>query len=194
VLVVGLPFIAVLLVCSQAATAYRQSLQLLTLLSGTDSDTGCENKLRLREALQTAFAFYQRYDSPSCALILCVYWQPGAQTKETVLLMDEGLRRICGIWRSRLRVTDRLFRLADNRFIFLLQNTAPENASVLIDDLMRAIAHYELPGKERFRLSHVLVDVSEVGSAETWLASLMSHHCSSEATPEQHHAVSGSKA
>ncbi len=176
-LMVTLPYLCLVAMCYLTKDTFRQSLRRVIQLSGSDLETGCENKLRLREALQAALALHKRYGTAVCALVFCV--QSATEANASLPIpADAGLRKLCGLWRSRLRTTDRLFRLTDNRFVFLLLETGEAGATSLLQDLLHATHHYEIGELPTLQISHCCLPVQGVQSVDAWLANMMSHQCS----------------
>lgn len=168
---VCLPYIAVLLVCLYLGLArYRMSRALQQAL-GCDLVTGCDNKARLQQFLQEALDNKQRYAIPTSVIVLNVQVSEG-------VLPDSMLQTLCTIWRSRLRVTDRVCRLSDDRFVCLLSNTPVEKAVCARDDLIKAVAHYEFDDKCHLLLTSRIVDIAELNSSTAGLAVLLQKECS----------------
>jgi GGDEF domain-containing protein len=170
---VGLPFMTALLLCLYLALARHKMSHALQQALGTDLVTGCDNKPRLQQFLQDVLETHQRYATPASVVVLQVQLASGGLTTAS----DAMLQTLSQIWRSRLRATDRLCRLSDDRFVCLLSNTPADKASVVRDDLLKAAAHYEFADKSRLRLASAIIDIAEMGSPAAGLERLLTWQC-----------------
>lgn len=170
---IGLPFMTALLLCLYLAQARHKMSGALQQALGTDLATGCDNKSRLQQLMQELLDALQRYAIPASVIVLHVQFTPGG----LVTPSDTMLQTLCSVWRSRLRATDRLCRLSDNRFVCLLSNTPVDKATFARDDLLKAAAHYEFADKSRLTLSSAIIDIAEIGSPAAGLERLITWQC-----------------
>lgn len=170
---VGLPFMTALLLCLYLAQARHKMSVALQQALGTDLVTGCDNKSRLQQLLQELLDALQRYATPASVIVLHVQLTPEGLATPS----DAMLQTLCTVWRSRLRATDRLCRLSDERFVCLLSNTPADKAIFARDDLLKAAAHYEFADKSRLTLCSAIVDIAEMGSPSAGMERLMTWQC-----------------
>lgn len=167
---VALPFIAALLVCLYLALARSSMSCALQQALGCDLITGCDNKPRLQQFLQDALDSLQRYAIPTSVIVLQVQLTQGVRS-------DAMLQTLCTIWRSRLRTTDRLCRLSDDRFVCLLSNTPTDKAVFARDDLLKAVSHYEFDDKNLLLLTSAIIDISDMNTTADGMELLLGKEC-----------------
>lgn len=167
---VALPFIAALLVCLYLALVRSSMSSALQQALGCDLVTGCDNKPRLQQLLQDALDSFQRYAIPTSVIVLQVQLTQGVRS-------DAMLQTLCTIWRSRLRATDRLCRLSDDRFVCLLSNTPADKAVFARDDLLKAVSHYEFDDKNRLLLTSAIMDIADINTPVAGMEQLLGKEC-----------------
>lgn len=169
----GLPFITGIILCAYLAHGRINMMQSLQRALGTDRATGCDNKERLCIMLQLLVDAYQRYATPASIIVFEVQ----RKTEPHAAPADAMLLGLCNVWRSRLRATDKLYRLSDHRFVCVLINTPADKALVVLNDLIKATAHYEIADKHQLLLHSEMTDIARIDSAESALQHLIACQC-----------------
>jgi len=123
----------------QDITERKQLEQRLSFLADHDEMTGLPNRRRLREELERAVAFAQRYEQAGALLILDL--DNFKQVNDTLghHVGDSLVREVAGRLRERLRATDVLARIGGDEFAVLLPQVNAAQAERVAGDLVAAI-------------------------------------------------------
>lgn len=123
----------------QDITERRQLEQRLSFLADHDEMTGLPNRRRLREELERAVAFAQRYEQAGALLILDL--DNFKQVNDTLghHVGDSLVREVAGRLRGRLRATDVLARIGGDEFAVLLPQVNAAQAERVARDLVGTV-------------------------------------------------------
>ena len=123
----------------QDITERRQLEQRLSFLADHDEMTGLPNRRRLREELERAVAFAQRYEQAGALLILDL--DNFKQVNDTLghHVGDSLVREVAGRLRGRLRATDVLARIGGDEFAVLLPQVNAAQAERVARDLVDTV-------------------------------------------------------
>jgi len=119
----------------------------LAEMATTDALTGIRNRRAFDERLQHEFALALRHNLPISVMLLDVDHFKEFNDRKGHGAGDEALREMAQKLQAMIRSTDMVARYGGEEFIFVLPNTARENALMLAARIARTVAAMEGPAK-----------------------------------------------
>ncbi len=115
---------ATFLFCYAFSNRMRQQAQFLEQLATTDPLTETGNRRKLEEKLLEITQRIKRNDQLSCSLVIFdIDYFKQVNDQHGHACGDEVLKRFASVIKTRIRVTDSLYRLGGEEFVLILEDT-----------------------------------------------------------------------
>lgn len=138
-----------------------------------DALTGVANREVLKEDLLDAVQMLERYTIPSTACLIHLCDNERLQDELGERKLNDLVNQLVGIWTSRIRNTDTLYRYDNAKFILLMPATSEDDARHVCVDLEKATEAYELNHIENVRIATRCISADSQMDWEQWLAALV---------------------
>ena len=148
----------------EANQTLRQRNQELQELSVTDSLTGLFNRKHMWETLARELETYKRHRRPLSVLMIDIDHFKRYNDTQGHLAGDEALRRLGGILRSSLRVSDYAARYGGEEFLIVLPDTDSAMGAQVAERLRELVAGEKFgggPGSPKITISIGVASTSE---------------------------------
>ncbi|MGO3296100.1 MAG: GGDEF domain-containing protein [Marinobacter sp.] len=137
----------------------------LTRLATTDPLTGCLNRSRLADILNSQIQMRERYGRVSCLILLDLDYFKLVNDQWGHLAGDKVLKEMTLRLRARLRESDQLFRIGGEEFMIVLPETSQQEGNLLAHQLLASIS--ARPFLENIKIT-TSASIAEVSKGETW--------------------------
>ncbi len=138
-------------------------------LATTDALTGCGNRMKLNDALAEAAYAKHRYESTYSLIVLDVDHFKRINDSIGHSGGDEVLTRFAECLRSRLRLSDHVYRYGGEEFMVLLPNTRLKDAVHVAEDLRLAVASTHFGAYASVTISAGVAQLKEGESWDNWM-------------------------
>ncbi len=148
-------------------TAHQQ--QLLNQIACTDPLTGVSNRFAMEDELKSAIDHSRRYQTPVSLVLLDMDRLKQINDEFGHKVGDRAICETARLAQTRLRRTDRLFRIGGDEFLILAVSTPQDQALVLARDICALMPQALLPEGVPLSLSCGVAQLSATDQMDSWM-------------------------
>lgn len=135
----------------------------------TDRDTGLPNRAAFRLIAPIFIEQSRRSNSPLIVSVCMIDQIQSLKSSTEPARLSAFFAALADVYRQALRDSDRIFRLGENEFVFLLPATDGQAATILLDGLRQTVAKASV-AEQRITISLGFVACGNSDTAESALA------------------------
>lgn len=134
-----------------------------------DPLTGSGNRRALSEKLEQLIALYQRSGNKVALLLIDIDHFKAINDSYGHNIGDHFLKEITRIFKTRIRISDSLYRFGGEEFIVLAENTDIKEALILAEKLRSTLQNYKIISKKVVTVSIGVAELKPDETDEQWI-------------------------